>query len=109
MKNILISAMLQSQQAWLPILHEPKKFNKLIRESIHQNKYIAHCVEEEKTQLNNMPDNQTAIILIGPEGDFTNEEINSAKQNNFIPISLGKTRLRTETAGIVACVLLNQK
>jgi RNA methyltransferase, RsmE family len=109
MKNILISAMLQSQQAWLPILHESTKFNKLIKESIHQKKYIAHCIEEEKEQLNNQSDNRSAIILIGPEGDFTTEEINAAKQNNFIPVSLGETRLRTETAGIAACVLLNQK
>lgn len=109
MQNILISAMLQSQQSWLPILHEPAKFNELIRESIHQKKYIAHCIEDEKMQLVNQPINQSSIILIGPEGDFTKDEIEFAKQNNFLPVSLGETRLRTETAGIVACVLLNQK
>ncbi len=123
MKNILISAMLQSQQAWLPVLHEPIKFKDIIKNSTHQKKYIAHCIEEEKKQLTNeacLPDRQaikpayrtgrqSTIILIGPEGDFTKEEVEFAKQNNFIPVSLGDTRLRTETAAIVACVLLNQQ
>ena len=108
MKNILISAMLQSQQAWLPVLHEPVKFKEIVK-TFQQNKYIAHCIEEEKMAIGNRPINQSSIILIGPEGDFTKEEIELAKQNNFIPVSLGDTRLRTETAGIVACVLLNQK
>ncbi len=109
MKNILISAMLQSQQAWLPVLHEPIKFKDIIKNSTHQKKYIAHCIEEEKKQLTNEAIKQSTIILIGPEGDFTKEEVEFAKQNNFIPVSLGDTRLRTETAAIVACVLLNQQ
>src|ERR1035437_6300304 len=116
MKNILISAMLQSQQAWLPVLHEPIKFKGIIKNSTHQKKYIAHCIEEEKKQLTNeaikpayRTGRQSTIILIGPEGDFTKEEVEFAKQNNFIPVSLGDTRLRTETAAIVGCVLLNQQ
>lgn len=109
MKNILISAMLQSQQAWLPVLHEPIKFKDIIKNSTHQKKYIAHCIEEEKKQLTNEAIKQSTIILIGPEGDFTKEEVEFAKQNNFIPVSLGDTRLRTETAAIVGCVLLNQQ
>ena len=107
MKNILISAMLQSQQAWLPILHQPIKFSDAIKNSSKQNKYIAHCIEEEKKELSNAATNQSTIILIGPEGDFTKHEIGLAVANNFIPVSLGDTRLRTETAGMVACVLLN--
>lgn len=109
MKNILISAMLQSQQAWLPALHEPVKFKEIIKNSAYQKRFIAHCDEDEKATIGNQSINQSSIILIGPEGDFTKEEIASAKQNNFIPVSLGETRLRTETAGIVAAVLLNQK
>lgn len=122
MKNILISAMLQSQQAWLPTLHEPIKFSEAVKKSSQQNKYIAHCIEVEKKQLTNeacLPDRQaikpayrtgrqSTMILIGPEGDFTKEEVELAVANNFIPLSLGDTRLRTETAGIAACVLLNQ-
>jgi len=107
MKNILVSAMLQSQQAWLPKLHEPIKYSEAVKYSSQQNKYIAHCVEEEKKQLNNGANNQSSIILIGPEGDFTKDEIDLAVANNFIPVTLGNTRLRTETAGMVAAVLLN--
>jgi len=109
MKNILISAMLQSQQAWLPMLHQPIKFTQIIKNSTHQNKYIAHCIEEEKKTIGNRAINQSSLILIGPEGDFTKEEIDLAVANNFIPVTLGNTRLRTETAGIIAGVLLNQK
>jgi 16S rRNA (uracil1498-N3)-methyltransferase len=107
MKNILISAMLQSQQAWLPILHEATKFNELIISSTQEKKFIAHCDKQEKVSLHqhiSTPAHQ--LICIGPEGDFTQQEIESAKQNNFKPISLGKTRLRTETAGIVAAAIL---
>lgn len=109
MKNILVSAMLQSQQAWLPILHEPTKFSEVIKNSSQQNKYIAHCIEEEKKEIRDEVIKQSSIICIGPEGDFTKPEIELAMQNNFIPVSLGSTRLRTETAAIVACVLLNQQ
>jgi 16S rRNA (uracil1498-N3)-methyltransferase len=109
MKSILISAMLQSQQAWLPVLHEPLKFKEVIKISPQQNKYIAHCIEEEKKTIGNQAINQSSIILIGPEGDFTNEEVEFAIANHFIPVTLGNTRLRTETAGIVASVLLINK
>jgi 16S rRNA (uracil1498-N3)-methyltransferase len=109
MKNILVSAMLQSQQAWLPILQEPTKFAEMVKNSSQQNKFIAHCIEEEKKQLRNEAIKKSSIICIGPEGDFIKQEIELAKQNNFIPVSLGDTRLRTETAAIVGCVLLNQQ
>lgn len=107
MQNILISAMLQSQQCWLPVLHEPMEFEKVISLSFEQ-KFIAHCSETQKVQLTNQPINQSTnqLILIGPEGDFTDEEIDVALQNNFISVALGNTRLRTETAGIVAATLL---
>lgn len=109
MKNILISAMLQSQQAWLPELHPPTKFIDVVKDSDHQAKYIAHCVEDEKENLHHHINSSAhKLILIGPEGDFTKQEITLAIENNFIPVSLGNTRLRTETAGIVAAVLLNQ-
>lgn len=108
MKNILVSAMLQSQQCWLPVLHEPVKFNQLIQSSAQQQKFIAHCIDDAKrnlTDLNNESLN-SKIILIGPEGDFTPNEISLAVQNHFNAVSLGNTRLRTETAGIVAATLL---
>ncbi len=108
MKSILISAMLQSQQAWLPLLSEPVKFKDAVKNSSHEKKYIAHCIDEEKEQLSReKTDYAGKLILIGPEGDFTKEEVDEALRNNFTPVSLGNTRLRSETAGIVACVLLN--
>ena len=112
LRGILISAMLQSQQAWLLVLHEPVKYINFVKENKGDNKFIAHCEEQnkislkEKTgQLSNQLINQTTI-LIGPEGDFTKDEIDFALQNNFTPVALGNTRLRTETAAVVAATLL---
>jgi len=108
MKSILVSAILQSQQTWLPLLHEPIKFNELVKSTTHQQKFIAHCINDSKRNLidlNNEP-LSSKIILIGPEGDFTAVEIDLALQNHFSAVSLGDTRLRTETAGIVAATLL---
>ncbi|MBV9960785.1 MAG: 16S rRNA (uracil(1498)-N(3))-methyltransferase [Parafilimonas sp.] len=108
MNNILISAMLQSQQTWLPILHQPKKFKDFIIEEFGGIKLIAHCVEEEKKSIADLHiSNHNKLILIGPEGDFSKQEIELALQKNFIPVTLGNTRLRTETAAIVAAALLN--
>ena len=106
MQGICISAMLQSQQVWLPVLSEPIDFKKVVEQSAVRQKFIAHCMEGTKSQLTNQLINQSTLILIGPEGDFTKEEIEQALQNNFTPVSLGKTRLRTETAGVVAAILL---
>jgi len=105
--SILISAMLQSQQSWLPELSEPIKISEVIKTENYEQKFIAHCVDDEKKELKSLvSDSASKIILIGPEGDFTEEEIQIAIQQNYIPVSLGKTRLRTETAGIAAAVLL---
>jgi 16S rRNA (uracil1498-N3)-methyltransferase len=120
MNSILISATLQSQQAWLPMLKEPVKFEDYLaslsgEESIM--KCIAHCENEEgKTELSTLLINQSTsqpvnqstnrLILIGPEGDFTGAEITSAVSNGFIAVAMGNTRLRTETAGIVAAALM---
>lgn len=109
MKGICISAMLQSQQCWLTTLHEPVQLANLpISQFASHQKYIAHCLEGSKKELAHQQivksDNQ--IILIGPEGDFTKSEIELALKNNFKPVSLGETRLRTETAGVVAASLL---
>lgn len=108
-RSILISAMLQSKQSWLPELSEEVSFFDLVNHDDHQQKFIAHCLPEEKKQLKNVLEpGSSKIILIGPEGDFTPEEIQKALEQNYVPISLGDTRLRTETAGIVAAVLLTQ-
>ncbi|MEO7529875.1 MAG: RsmE family RNA methyltransferase, partial [Sediminibacterium sp.] len=106
MNGILIAAMLQSQQAWLPILHEPGDFADIIAKSFYQQKIIAHCEEDTKQLIKHLPASNETQILIGPEGDFSPAEIRLALENKYLPISLGETRLRTETAGIVAVTLL---
>lgn len=104
--KIIISAMLQSQQYHLPKLHEPKSFDEVLKIEA-DNKLIAHCEESfEKEQLNNSTKDHSTIILIGPEGDFTPEEIAQALQQKFKSVRLGNNRLRTETAGLVAVTLL---
>ena len=115
MQGICISAMLQSQQVWLPVLHEPVEFNSVIKSSTSEQKFIAHCDEGTKSKLINqltlpagrqVNKSTSSLILIGPEGDFTPEEIDLALQSKFEPVSLGETRLRSETAGVVAATLL---
>ena len=109
MKGIVVSAMLQSQQTWLPVLHEPMKFENLkMTQFENALKLIAHCEETAKNPFSNFQIDQfsNCIILIGPEGDFTNEEINQAIAAEYKPVMLGETRLRTETAAVVAATLL---
>jgi 16S rRNA (uracil1498-N3)-methyltransferase len=106
MNGILISAMLQSQQTWLPVLHQPTSFQDVVKNAAQQQGFIAHCLPEGKRQLSSLVTHHSTIILIGPEGDFTQKEIDFALQNNFDPVGLGDTRLRTETAGLVAATLL---
>jgi 16S rRNA (uracil1498-N3)-methyltransferase len=117
MQNILVSALLQSRQTWLPDLSEPLPFDKFLASSnsagvAADRKYIAHCVEERRLSLADEVRNGkwqgrgSSLVLIGPEGDFTSEEIGAALQQGFLPVTLGETRLRTETAGMVAATLL---
>ena len=111
LQNILISAMLQSQQSWLPVLHTPIDFELLFRQQDAINasqKFIAHCHPDQKRNLGDLVNEtlSSQIILIGPEGDFTIEEVEFAKQNHFMSVSLGQTRLRAETAGVVAATIL---
>ncbi len=111
MKSILVSAMLQSQQCWLPLMAEPVKYKNFIVAETAAQKLIAHCKDENnKVPLTSklISSSTSKLILIGPEGDFTKQEIEMALQNNFTPVALGETRLRSETAGIVAATLLTQ-
>jgi|SRR6186713_2437478 len=112
MNQICVSAMLQSQQCWLPELHEPVKYTEYIKsimDNTNLTKFIAHCEEQgKKKSLSTFQVLNHSTILIGPEGDFTKQEIDLALQDNFVPVSLGETRLRTETAGVAAAVLLCQ-
>lgn len=106
MQHILVSAMLQSRQVWLPVLEQPTEVASVISQGITAQKLIAHCEELQKSSLPALKMAQDVLILIGPEGDFTPSEIEQALQHGFEPVSLGLTRLRTETAGVVAAALL---
>jgi 16S rRNA (uracil1498-N3)-methyltransferase len=102
--KIILSAMKQSNQLYLPKLNEPISYSEFISKKFDGQKLIAHCEETSKKSLQSeLKLKGNYIILIGPEGDFSEKEIQLALQNKFIPISLGNTRLRTETAAIVAC------
>ena len=107
---VLVSAMLQSQQSWLPVLHELTSVEKVCKKyssADNTSRFVAHCVDDDRKSSLLKKEFQSSIILIGPEGDFTQGEIELALHSNFEGISLGNTRLRTETAGIAAVVLLN--
>lgn len=107
MKQIMAAALIQSKQSWLPVFHEPVLFSRVILLDGYDHKFIAHCMETAKTPLKKFSPSGKVLMFIGPEGDFTNDEINSAMTKDFIPVSLGKNRLRSETAAIVALTLLN--
>ncbi|UUC44436.1 16S rRNA (uracil(1498)-N(3))-methyltransferase [Flavobacterium cerinum] len=102
--KIIQSAMKQSLQFHLPKLNEPITFKQFLAQKQQGNLCIAHCEETQKTLLKNViQPNERYTILIGPEGDFSEKEIQNALELNYQPVSLGNTRLRTETAAIVAC------
>lgn len=109
LQGILISALLQSQQVWLPVMGEPVKFEDLrISDTGDILKLIAHCEDAEKKSLPDIQISsfQHSCMLIGPEGDFTTNEIEWALSKGFLPFSLGANRLRSETAALVAATLL---
>lgn len=108
LEKIIQSAAKQSLNPHLPLLHPQASFTNFIsnvtKEQSNQQLFIAHCEDQEKLLLQDaVIKQQDTLILIGPEGDFSISEINTALAHNFNPVSLGKSRLRTETAAIVAC------
>ena len=106
MQQIIQSAMIQSQQTWLPVLTEPIPFQQFIEQATAVQKLIAHCEPLNKTSIKSIEPSEDLVLLIGPEGDFTPTEIEAAIAKDFTPIDLGPTRLRTETAGIFALSVL---
>ncbi len=103
-QKILESAMKQSLHYYLPKLNEPMAFKDFVKTQKPGQLFIAHCEETDKKSLKNeLKTGDDVTILIGPEGDFSAKEIQQAIAADFIPVSLGATRLRTETAAIVAC------
>ena len=107
--RILLSAMKQSLKFHVPKLNEAISLNDFIKQDYGGTKYIAHCEDGEKKELKTVNKTEKTLILIGPEGDFTQKEIDLVLQNKFKEVSLGTSRLRTETAGIVAAHTINIK
>jgi 16S rRNA (uracil1498-N3)-methyltransferase len=103
-EKIILTAMKQSNELYLPKLNEAMTFKEFIKTQNKGLQLIAHCEETDKKSLKSvLKPNENITMLIGPEGDFSEKEIELALENNYIPVSLGNTRLRTETAAIVAC------
>ena len=103
-EKILLTAMKQSNVLFLPKLNDAITFKEFIKRKNEGLQLIAHCEETDKKSLKSiLKSGENITMLIGPEGDFSEKEIALALENNFIPVSLGNTRLRTETAAIVAC------
>jgi 16S rRNA (uracil1498-N3)-methyltransferase len=108
LEKIVVSAMKQSLKAYLPVLNEITPIKQLIIKNKSTSKYIAYCDDIQKIHLKDaVIRGQDTLILIGPEGDFSPEEVNLAVENGFKVVTLGVARLRTETAGIVACNIVN--
>jgi 16S rRNA (uracil1498-N3)-methyltransferase len=99
--------MKQSLKYHLPKINNPITFTELINNDNDYAKYIAHCQQTKKIALKNISSNKKYLIAIGPEGDFSSKEIKQAINQNYNAIDLGKSRLRTETAGIVATHTIN--
>lgn len=103
-EKIIQAAIKQSINYYIPKINEPISFAQFVKSNSEGQKFIAHCEEtDKKTFKNEVNKEKKVTILIGPEGDFSTKEINLAIENHFIPVTLGNTRLRTETAALVAC------
>ena len=109
MNKILVAAMKQSKQAYLPKLNAAVSFDSFVSNNTIEERYIANCAEnDKKKQLKEVIKKGTdTLVLIGPEGDFSQKEINYAMRHGFSSVSLSKNRLRTETAAIVSCNTIN--
>lgn len=108
LNKVITSAIKQSIKAFHPKLNGVVRFNDFILKCNSSNKFIAHCIESKKLAINDQFKlNSDYLVMIGPEGDFSAAEIDLALKHNFIPISLGDTRLRTETAALEACFEIN--
>ena len=111
-KKIVVSAMKQSVKSKMPLVEDMIPFDKLVRQDYEGQKFIAWIDDDVKDQLCDLyKKGENALVLIGPEGDFSKEEVALAMENGFVPVSLGEARLRTETAAVVAChtiQLINQ-
>ena len=108
LEKIILSAAKQSLTPYLPVLHELTPYDDFIREQAAKDQqcFIAHCYKEDKRVLKNeIEQGRDVLVLIGPEGDFSEEEIALARESGYIEVKLGDRRLRTETAGLYGCLV----
>lgn len=110
-EKIIVSAMKQSHKAWKPVLNEMSTFAHFIEQPRAGVKYIAHCYDEIPRvnlfdELRKTPDETEMTVLIGPEGDFSIDEVRQAVDHGYQSVSLGTSRLRTETAGLAAVMMM---
>ena len=105
-KKVLLSAMKQSLKTFLPEIHEAMPLEEFFKKEMNGQKFICHGSSTESFKNKMLPASHYTV-LIGPEGDFTEDEIKLARENNFLPVNLGPSRLRTETAGVVACSIVS--
>ena len=117
LEKIILSAAKQSLTPYLPVLHELTPYEEFIRSQesgirSEEQKFIAHCYKDDKRVLKDeIERGRDVLVLIGPEGDFSEQEVADALRLGFVPVSLGNSRLRTETAAVVAChtaILVNE-
>lgn len=118
LEKIILSAAKQSLTPYLPVLHELTPYDEFIQmandkwQITNEQRFIAHCYKDEKRLLKDeIEQGRDVLVLIGPEGDFSEKEVSNALTVGFVPVSLGNSRLRTETAAVVAChtaVLVNE-
>ena len=107
LRNIAVAALKQSHHIFLPEISAPVLLDEFIRTKEYEQKFIC-TLELSKGHLGEMyKPYSDAVVMIGPEGDFTKDEVNAASQNGFTAVSLGQSRLRTETAGVLACSVLS--
>lgn len=107
LERVILSALKQSLKTYLPQLSNTTKFNKFINQPFAGQKFIAYCEGEPKLLKNLYSPDSNVLILVGPEGDFSPQEVEQAIAAGFIPVSLGNNRLRTETAAVAACHTIN--
>lgn len=112
MEKIAISAVKQSHKAWKPVFNEMEPLKRFLETPHEGRKYIAHCYEEiPRTylfdELRKPSDSKDVTVLIGPEGDFSIDEVKMAMDNGFLSVHLGESRLRTETAGLAAVMMMH--
>ncbi len=107
LEKVLQSAMKQSLQSYLPKLNPMVTLEEFVKTTEGDLKFIAHCEKDEKVELKRrLQADKDVVVLIGPEGDFSKNEIKRSYENGYLPVSLGRNRLRTETAAIYACTVV---